>query len=208
MRRILFAAAVTACLAFPGLAAGEDPARAVEPCVDGELVLPLDEEQCEPATDEAGPDDNEEPYEEDYSEEGAYDEDAGEAEARKQSARRKPPRFKAAFLHRVWKITGEANGFESGMLDFTAGRFIRLPRRFSSQDDAVVGADTRVLVGSSTRVFDARRHRLARAAVAAALDEAIDVTISAKLLPPAKWRKDEDGEAVPTLRAKRITIAG
>jgi hypothetical protein len=30
--------------------------------------------------------------------------------------------------------------------------------------------------------------------------------VQGKLLPVAKWREDEDGELVPTIRAKRIYV--
>src|SRR5919199_1234424 len=47
-----------------------------------------------------------------------------------------------------------ADGFEDGVLDFTASRFMKLPHRFADQDDALVGEDSRVLLSARTRVLD------------------------------------------------------
>jgi hypothetical protein len=116
------------------------------------------------------------------------------------------PRFAAGFLNRVWRIGGEANGFQDGVLDFTVNRFIKLPRRFAKQDDAIVGEDSRVLVTDRTRIFDADHNRLTGDDVATALDNAERVVVVGKLLPQAKWQEDEDGTPVPTLRAKKILI--
>jgi hypothetical protein len=220
MRRILFAAVAAACLAIPALAAGEDHARAVDhitcgdgttltppfaspvcaghgdiaslTCVSGAVLTPpLDGKRC--------------PSDQEQSSSNSDDGNDGNGQT-DTPQREAHPHFKAAFLNRVWRITGEANGFDAGVLDFTAGDFVHLPRRFASQDDAVVGFDTRVLVGTTTRVYDADHHRLAGGDVAAALDDAADVTVTAKILPPAKWQQDGDGATVPTLRAKRISI--
>jgi hypothetical protein len=117
-----------------------------------------------------------------------------------------PAPVQAGFLNRIWRIAGSADGFQDGVLGFTADRIVGLPHRFASQDDALVGQDARVLVGPRTRVVDADHHRLSGDAVASALDGADTVVIVAKLLPQAKWQSDEDGTSVPTLRAKRIII--
>jgi hypothetical protein len=118
------------------------------------------------------------------------------------------PRFARGFLNRVWRISGSANGFAEGVLDFTADRFFKLPRKFAKQDDAIVGVDSRVLVTDHTRVWDADHNRLTGDAAAAALDAAEDVVVVGKLLPKAKWLEDEDGTPVPTLRAKKILVQG
>jgi hypothetical protein len=214
MLKIVVAAIAAACLAVPALAAAEDHARAVDhitcgdgttlsppfsapvcgehggvasvTCVSGAtLTPPLEGKRC-PAGGEAEgtPEEPEHP--------------AGDhADA---------PRFKQGFLNRVWRIAGSANGFQDGVLDFTADRIVHLPHRFATQDDALVGEDGRVLVGAHTRVFDAGDQRLTGDAVAAALDASDTVVVVGKLLPQSKWQQDEDGTPVPTLRAKKILI--
>lgn len=229
MRRILFAAVAAALLAIPALAVAheEDHARAVDhiacgdgttltppfqspvcgghgdieslTCVSGAVLTPpLDGKSCPTAEEKQSADDE--------SSDGGEYEKSVDGEPRKAKKKQVKPRFKAAFLHRVWRISGEANGYEAGVLDFTALDFFKLPRKWASQDDAVVGEDTRVLVDAKTRVYDADHHRVTGAAIATALDEALDVTVTAKILAYAKWQKDEDDIPVPTLRAKRIVI--
>ena len=67
------------------------------------------------------------------------------------------------------------------------------------------GDDGVVLVGSATRVY-AGGKRLAADDVAAALDGADRVRVTGKVLAPAKWEKDEDGDPVPTMRARRVVV--
>ena len=75
-----------------------------------------------------------------------------------------------------------------------------------TQDDAIVGEDSRVLVTDHTRVWDADHNRLTGDAEASALDAADNVVVVGKLLPRAKWQHDEDGNPVPTLRAKKVLL--
>jgi hypothetical protein len=202
MLRIVAAIAAAACLVVPAVAsaeqgAGEHGAPNVR-CSDGSTeTLPLDGERC--------------PAESEGDEPAAEPEDPGADEGDDRGDDgddREAPQFAAGFLKRVWRIAGSADGFQDGVLDFTAARFIKLPRRFADQDDDIVGEDSRVLVAPRTRVLDADHHRLSGDDAASALDDADRVVVVAKLLPQAKWLEDEDGEPVPTLRAKRVIIKG
>jgi hypothetical protein len=219
MLKLVVVAAAAACLALPAIASAEDGGHAVDhitcsdgttltppftppvcaehggvasvSCVSGEtLTPPLEGKRCgaegEGAAQPPGGGDGEQQGEGDHH---------GDA-----------PRFAAGFLNRVWRIAGSANGFEDGVLDFTADRFFKLPRKFARQDDAIVGEDSRVLVGERTRVFDADHNRFTGDATASALDDADDVVVVGKLMPRSKWQQDEDGTPVPTLRAKKILI--
>jgi hypothetical protein len=62
--------------------------------------------------------------------------------------------------------------------------------------------DALVLVGSQTKVYGADGKRT----TADALADADRVSARAKLLPVDKWKDDVDGQATPTLRAKRVYI--
>jgi hypothetical protein len=221
MLRIAVVAVAAACLALPSLASAEDGGHAVDhitcgdgttltppftppvcgehggvasvTCVGGAtLTPPLDGKRC--PTDGDG--DQQSPAGDDGDGDGEHG-DGGQGDA---------TRFAAGFLNRVWKIGGSANGFENGVLDFTVDRFFKVPRRFSTQDDAIVGEDSRVLVTAHTRVFDADHHRLTGDDAATALDGADRVVVFAKLVPQAKWQQDEDGTPVPTLRAKKVVV--
>jgi hypothetical protein len=228
MLKIAVAAVAAACLAVPTLAAAEDHARAVDhitcgdgttltppfsppvcgenggvasvTCVSGAtLTPPLDGKRCPAAGDgEGSPGEPQQPAGDDGGDRHGGQGDNGD--------RRDAPHLAAGFLNRVWRIAGSADGFQDGVLDFTTDRFVKLPRRFASQDDTLVGQDARVLVGGRTRIFDADGHRLTGDAVASALDAADTVVVVAKIVPQAKWLQDEDGTPVPTLRAKKILI--
>jgi hypothetical protein len=122
-----------------------------------------------------------------------------------------PPSLMGAFLSRVWRFTAEADNYDAGSdtLSATISKVLNLPKRFGDQDDEIVDQDAHVLIGPQTKVFDAAGKRLARESLYdGALDNADSVLIAGKVLPPAKWQKDEDGQPVTTIRAKRVKITG
>lgn len=118
------------------------------------------------------------------------------------------PSVSAGFVNRIWRIRGLANGYEAGVLDFTASRFARVPKRFRDDDDAFVGVDSRVIVTAKTRVYDEDGDRVTGTTRDAALDLADTVVVIGKVRPKPKWQRDEDDVPVPTLNAKRIKIVG
>lgn len=110
--------------------------------------------------------------------------------------------FERTFLRRVWKFVGAVDGYEAGKLSVTIEKVLNLPKKFRDQDDALVDEDALVLVDTA-RVYE-DRERVSRSA----LEDAEDVRVHGKLLPESKWQKDEDGEPVPTIRAKKVYITG
>ena len=112
------------------------------------------------------------------------------------------PRFKAAFLNRVWRFNGSVDGVEHDELSMTLDSIERLPARFRNQDDELLDQDTTVLFSHGTRVYGPDGalvdHDL--------LEAAEDVQVRGRLLSPRKWRANEDGDVVPTVRAKRIHV--
>lgn len=115
------------------------------------------------------------------------------------------PRFKGSFTNQVWRFAGEANDvtLDAPMsLDFTVSGVRGLPKSLKTQDDQLVDQDGYALFSAKVKVFGPRGGRVAQSA----LDHADKVVVSAKLLPASRWHVDEDGYAVPTLRAKRIEI--
>ncbi|MFA9270393.1 MAG: hypothetical protein ACEQSX_06495 [Baekduiaceae bacterium] len=111
--------------------------------------------------------------------------------------------FAPSFLSRVWKFVGEVDGYEGGKLSMTIGKVLNLPKKFRDQDDELVDEDAIVLV-SKARVIDEDGERVAKSA----LEDAEDVRVQGKLLPEAKWEKDEDDQPVATIRAKKVYILG
>ncbi|HEY3190179.1 MAG TPA: hypothetical protein VGJ70_21985 [Solirubrobacteraceae bacterium] len=116
------------------------------------------------------------------------------------------PELSPAFLRRVWRFAVEADGYDadahvlSATIDRVVGGGPRRARRVLADVDAAV------LVTSTTRVIDADGQRVGADGVAAALDGADTALVTGKLLARAKWQRDEDGDAVATLRAKRIRL--
>jgi hypothetical protein len=214
-------AVAATCLAAPALVNAEDGGHAVDhiTCADGTTLTPpftppvcgehggVASVTCESGETLTPPLEGKRCGAESESKPPAGDDDQGGDKHRGDGDRQGDgPRFAAGFLNRVWRIGGEANGFQDGVLDFTVNRFFKLPRRFAKQDDAIVGEDSRVLVTDRTRVFDADHNRLTGDDAATALDNAERVVVVGKLLPQTKWQEDEDGTPVPTLRAKKILI--
>lgn len=115
------------------------------------------------------------------------------------------PSFKASFMNRVWSFHGVVDDvdLDTRTLDMTTTGIENLPRRFASQDDALLDQDTHVVFKPGTRVYDPDGKRVSQDY----LDYAEDVVVRGKLVPPRRWHVDEQGEQVPTLSAKRLYIA-
>ena len=113
------------------------------------------------------------------------------------------PQFVRRFISRVWKFVGEVDYYEEGVLSMTMHKILNLPRKWRTQDDELIDEDTTVLVSERVRVFQ-DGERVGRDA----LEAANDVRVHGKLLRPFKWHEDEDGETVPTIRAKKVYITG
>jgi hypothetical protein len=114
--------------------------------------------------------------------------------------------FGAAFLRRVWRFNVEADGYdaENHVLSATVVRVLGgAPRRARR---ALVDVSANVLVTATTRIIDGDGHRVTGDAIATALDDADLAQVTGKLLPRSSWQNDEDGEPVPTVRAKRIRV--
>lgn len=118
------------------------------------------------------------------------------------SAQTDLPRFKPGFLNRVWRFNGSVDSVGDESLSMTLESIERLPKRFRTQDDELLDQDVTVLYSERTRVYgpDGTLVHLGE------LERAEAVQIRGRLLRPRKWRANEDGDYVPTVRAKRIHV--
>jgi hypothetical protein len=112
------------------------------------------------------------------------------------------PRFKPGFLNRVWRFNGSVDSVGDGALSMTLESIERLPKRFRTQDDELLDQDVTVLYSEHTRVYGPDGHLVHLGE----LERAESVQIRGRLLRPRKWRANEDGDYVPTVRAKRIHV--
>ena len=114
--------------------------------------------------------------------------------------------FGASFLRRVWRFNVEADGYDADkqVLSATVVRVLGGAPRRARRARADVSAN--VLVTSTTRIIDGDGHRVTGDAIATTLDDADMAQVTGKLLPRASWQTDEDGDPVPTVRAKRIRV--
>jgi hypothetical protein len=113
------------------------------------------------------------------------------------------PHFVRSFVRRVWKFVGEVDYYEEGVLSMTLHRILNLPRKWRTEDDELLDQDATVLVSERVRVFQ-DGERVGRET----LESANDVRVHGKLMRPFNWLEDEDGETVPTIRAKKVYITG
>jgi hypothetical protein len=112
------------------------------------------------------------------------------------------PQFESRFINRVWKFEVAVDGYETGKLQVTIDKVLNLPSRFRTQDDQIVDESAIVLVSGSVRVYDGNE----RVRVSELEDADGTARIHGKLLRPDKWQADEDGEKVPTIRARKIYL--
>jgi hypothetical protein len=115
------------------------------------------------------------------------------------------PHFKASFLNRVWSFKGALDSFDNGVdhsMSITVEYIEDLPRRFRNQDDDLLDQDATVLMNENVRVFSPEGELVPHDDLA----QADYVRVRARVLRPRMWRENEDGDVVPTLRAKRIYV--
>ena len=108
------------------------------------------------------------------------------------------PVFGRGFL--VWKFGVEIDDVDAGKLQVTIGKVLNLPKRMRAQDDALVDEAAIVVLSGGIRIY-----KNGKPARPGGLSDLIgEAVIHGKLLAPSKWEKDEDGDPVPTIRARKI----
>jgi Ca2+-binding RTX toxin-like protein len=117
-----------------------------------------------------------------------------------------PPTFSSAFYAITITITASADGMTGNELPISIEDVCDVPQSLAAEAAQLVGGDGVALISPTTRVFDATGQQLAGAAATTALAGADTVVLKARLLPPGRWRQDEDGAPVPTFSASRADI--
>lgn len=110
---------------------------------------------------------------------------------------------KSAF-NKVFSFRCDADGFGDGVVSVTINSIKGLGKSIKDDfNEAVDDQDGLVLVGKFVKVF-----KKGKKVKRSELDDADEVAVKGKLLKPSQWHEDEDGNPVPTIRSKRITITG
>jgi hypothetical protein len=112
------------------------------------------------------------------------------------------PSFSHSFLNRVWKFSVVIDG-GGAKLHVTIRKVLNLPQSMKTQDDALVGQPGLVVLSGGIHIFKDGKPL----PPGGSLDD-LDgkAVIQGKLLPPSKWAKDEMGDVVPTMVARKIYV--
>jgi hypothetical protein len=113
------------------------------------------------------------------------------------------PALPKLFLSRVYSFAADADGYAGGELAITIHRIDGLSKAIrGAVNEAVDEQDGLALCGKFCRVVNRKGKRLKPKA----LNHADRVVIKGKMLASSAWHQDEDGNPVPTVRAKRIVV--
>src|SRR3954471_21452562 len=131
--------------------------------------------------------------------------DGSANEARVAGSDEGPPRFTAAFFKRVMSIDASADGLDHGTLPISVEAVCGLPRALTKQGSQLAGGDGVALISSHTTVWkDGLRLPADKKLIE--LEDADTVRVRVRLVRPAGWKADEDGDPVPTFAATRVVI--
>ena len=117
-----------------------------------------------------------------------------------------PPTFSDPFYSVTLTINASVDGMNGDELPISIEEVCDVPSGLAGEAAQLIGGGGVALMTSGTKVFDAAGQPLTGAAAATALAGADSVSLKARLLRPAQWRQDEDGQPVPTFRASRVDI--
>ena len=117
-----------------------------------------------------------------------------------------PPTFSDPFYAVTITINASVDGVNGDELPISIEEVCDVPSGLAGEAAQLIGGEGVALLTSETKVFDAAGQALTGDAAATALAGADSVSLKARLLRPAQWRQDEDGQPVPTFRTRRADI--
>jgi hypothetical protein len=116
-----------------------------------------------------------------------------------------PPRFTPGFFKRVVTLDASLDGADGRELPVSIEEVCGVPKRLRKQAAQLAGEDGIALLRPRTTVFQGGA-QLTGEDAASAIDGADTALLRARLLRPARWREDEDGNQIPTFRTGRVEI--
>jgi hypothetical protein len=136
---------------------------------------------------------------------GSGDEEGSGGGEDEESDEDAPPKFSNAFHRRWFSMDASTDGFDAPELPVSIEAVCDLPARLQKEADPLNGTDGVAVVSSRTRIVKDGK-LLGGTTGTAELEGADTAFLKVRLFRPAKWREDEDGNKIPTFRARRIAI--
>jgi hypothetical protein len=127
------------------------------------------------------------------------------SEARSAGGDSGPPRFSAGFFARRITMEASTDGLTDGTLPISIETVCGLPRAYEKQGAQLPGTDGVATITTRTSVWMGST-RLTADRKFVELESADTVRLRVRLLPPASWKADEDGNQVPTFSTSRAVI--
>jgi hypothetical protein len=115
------------------------------------------------------------------------------------------PKFTAAFYRRLLLLDVSLDGADGNELPISIEAVCSVPKRLKKQAAQLAGGDGVALLLARTTVWQGNTQLTGEAATTA-VDGADTAILRVRLIRPAKWREDEDGNPVPTFRTGRIEV--
>jgi hypothetical protein len=116
-----------------------------------------------------------------------------------------PPTLTTALRRRPLMLEVSLDGLDGSQLPMSIDAVCDVPKTLRSAAAQLAGTDAVAVVSARTTVV-AGGTALDAPAALGPLGDADSATVRGRLEPPSAWRKDEDGQAVPTFAAARIVV--
>jgi hypothetical protein len=116
-----------------------------------------------------------------------------------------PPRFTAEFYKRLLVLEVSLDGADGAELPISIEEVCNVPRRLKRQAAQLAGGEGVAVLLARTTVWQGGR-QVTGDDIGAAIDGADTASLRVRLRQPSAWRKDEDGNKVPTFRTGRVEI--
>ena len=115
------------------------------------------------------------------------------------------PKFSPIFFSRPMTLDASTDGLDNATLPISIEAVCGLPKSADRQAGALAGGDGVALIAPKTSVWKDGQ-RLPTSRKPGELDGADTATLRVRFLRQRKWKRDEDGDPIPTFAATRIVI--